>query len=179
VSSTSAQGIVLISVAADFAAKRHKNMRRKGLEQLPYINHLSDVACLLAAATDGTDAELVAAGWLHDTVEDTGTTPEELISNFGNDVAALVMEVTDDKSLPKAERKRLQVVKTPAKSNRAKMIKLADLTSNLRRFPEDWGAQRVHDYFEWADKVAGGCRGVNSRLELVFDEAVASGKAAL
>jgi guanosine-3',5'-bis(diphosphate) 3'-pyrophosphohydrolase len=172
-------GLVLVSSAANFAAERHKDQRRKGKRQLPYVNHLAEVARLLAVATKGTDAELVAAGWLHDTVEDTETSQDELVSTFGDDVASLVMEVTDDKSLPKAERKRLQVLKTPAKTLRAKMIKLADLTSNLRQFPEDWESQRINDYFEWADQVAAGCRGVNAELERTFDQTVASGRAAL
>ena len=171
--------LVLVSRAADFAAERHRDQRRKGKGQVPYVNHLADVARLLAVATKGADAELVAAGWLHDTVEDTATSHNELASAFGDDVASLVREVTDDKSLPKAERKRLQVVKTPAKTPRAKMIKLADLTSNLRQLPDDWEAQRIHDYFEWADQVAAGCRGVNAELERTFDQTAASGKAAL
>jgi guanosine-3',5'-bis(diphosphate) 3'-pyrophosphohydrolase len=172
-------GLVLVSHAADFAAKRHKDQRRKGKGQVPYVNHLADVARLLAVATKGTDPELVAAGWLHDTVEDTATSHDELVSTFGDDVAALVKEVTDDKSLPKAERKRLQVVKTPAKTPRAKMIKLADLTSNLRQLPDDWESRRIHEYFEWADQVAAGCRGVNAELERTFDQTAASGRAAL
>jgi GTP diphosphokinase / guanosine-3',5'-bis(diphosphate) 3'-diphosphatase len=171
--------LVLVSSAANFAAERHKDQRRKGKGQLPYVNHLAEVARLLAVATKGTDAELVAAGWLHDTVEDTATSRGELVSTFGDDVASLVMEVTDDKSLPKDERKRLQVLKTPAKTPRAKMIKLADLTSNLRQFPEDWERGRINDYFEWADQVAAGCRGVNAELEHTFDQTVASGRAAL
>jgi GTP diphosphokinase / guanosine-3',5'-bis(diphosphate) 3'-diphosphatase len=171
--------LVLVSRAADFAAERHRDQRRKGKGQVPYVNHLADVARLLAVATKGADAELVAAGWLHDTVEDTATSHNELVSAFGGDVASLVREVTDDKSLPKAERKRLQVVKTPAKTPRAKMIKLADLTSNLRQLPDDWEAQRIHEYFEWADQVAAGCRGVNAELERTFDQTAASGKAAL
>ena len=172
-------GLVLVSRAADFAAERHRDQRRKGTGQVPYVNHLADVARLLAVATKGADAELVAAGWLHDTVEDTATSREELISGFGDDVAGLVMEVTDDKSLPKAERKRLQVVKTSAKTPRARMIKLADLTSNLRQLPDDWEAQRIREYFEWADQVAAGCRGINSELEGIFDQIFTAGRAAL
>jgi GTP diphosphokinase / guanosine-3',5'-bis(diphosphate) 3'-diphosphatase len=172
-------GLVLISCAADFAAERHKDLRRKGAGGAPYVNHLAEVARLLAVATDGADAELVAAGWLHDTVEDTATSRDELASRFGEDVASLVMEVTDDKSLPKQERKRLQVEKTPKKTPRAKMIKLADLTSNLRQFPESWEKQRIHEYLEWATKVAAGCRGVNPQLERHFDQTIASGRAAL
>jgi (p)ppGpp synthase/HD superfamily hydrolase len=172
-------GLVLVSCAANFAAERHKDQRRKGKGDVPYINHLADVARLLTVATKGIDAELVAAGWLHDTVEDTATSPDELVSTFGGDVASLVMEVTDDKSLHKAERKRLQVLKTPTKTPRAKMIKLADLTSNLRQLPDSWEAQRIHDYFEWADQVAAGCRGVNAELERTFEQMAASGRAAL
>jgi (p)ppGpp synthase/HD superfamily hydrolase len=172
-------GLVLVSCAADFAAERHKDQRRKGKGQVPYVNHLADVARLLAVATKGADPELVAAGWLHDTVEDTATSHDELVSTFGDNIASLVMEVTDDKSLPKAERKRLQVVKTPAKTPRAKMIKLADLTSNLRQLPDDWEVRRIHDYFEWADQVAAGCRGINAELERTFDQTAASGRAAL
>jgi (p)ppGpp synthase/HD superfamily hydrolase len=172
-------GLVLVSCAADFAAERHKDQRRKGKGQVPYVNHLADVARLLAVATKGADPELVAAGWLHDTVDDTATSHDELVSTFGDNIASLVMEVTDDKSLPKAERKRLQVVKTPAKTPRAKMIKLADLTSNLRQLPDDWEVRRIHDYFEWADQVAAGCRGINAELERTFDQTAASGRAAL
>jgi (p)ppGpp synthase/HD superfamily hydrolase len=173
------KGLVLVSCAADFAAERHRDQRRQGSGQWPYVNHLAEVACLLAVATDGEDAELVAAGWLHDTVEDTATSRSELVSTFGEDIASLVMEVTDDKTLPKQERKRLQIEKTPAKTSRAKMIKLADLTSNLRQLPDSWESQRIQEYFEWASKVAAGCRGVNSGLERTFDQTHASGKAAL
>ena len=172
-------GLVLISCAADFAAERHKDLRRKGVGGAPYVNHLAEVARLLAVVTDGSDAGLIAAGWLHDTVEDTATSPDELVSTFGEDVASLVMEVTDDKRLPKQERKRLQVEKTPKKTPRAKMIKLADLTSNLRQLPETWEKQRIREYLEWATEVAAGCRGVNLELERTFDRTIASGRAAL
>src|ERR1700745_1761210 len=116
----------LASEAAELAARRHCGMARKGRGNEPYINHLAEVANLLAAATDGADAELVAAGWLHDTIEDTGTTREELAQNFSERIAALVVEGTDDMSLPKNERRRLQVVSAPQKSPGAKMIKIAD-----------------------------------------------------
>src|ERR1700748_908339 len=98
----------LVSEAAELAARRHDGMARKGRGNEPYINHLAEVANLLSTATDGADAELVAAGWLHDTVEDTETTREELAQKFSERVAALVVECTDDMNLPKAERRRLQ-----------------------------------------------------------------------
>src|SRR5215813_13805643 len=103
----------LVSEAAELAAHRHNGMARKGRGNEPYINHLAEVANLLSAATDGADAELVAAGWLHDTIEDTEITRDELSQGFSERVAALVVECTDDMSLPKAERRRLQVIDAP------------------------------------------------------------------
>ena len=159
--------------ALDFAARKHIHQRRKGDLAEPYINHLSDVAWRLAEATNGEDATLVIAGLLHDTLEDTDTTFDELSKEFGREVAELVAEVSDDKTLAKAERKRRQVAETPGKSLRAKMIKLADKTSNLNSLlvspPRDWSVGRKRDYFEWAQKVVDGCRGVNFPLEEAFD----------
>lgn len=173
-------GLLLAVNAAEFAAKRHVNQRRKGAAGEPYINHLAEVAMLLADATEGIDAALVAAGFLHDTIEDTPTKYEELVARFGADVADLVAAVTDDKSLPKAERKRLQVEHTPKLSKRARLLKLADKISNLRSIatspPADWDAARVIDYIAWAEKVVAGCRGVNDRLERLFDAASAEAR---
>ncbi len=175
--------LVLISRAADFAARRHVGTRRKGADKQPYVNHLAEVALLLATATDGSDAALIAAGWLHDTIEDTATSREELAAEFGEDIAKLVSEVTDDKSLPKAERKRLQIEHAPKASGRARMIKIADKTSNIRSLitspPDDWERERLVDYLDWADQVVAGCRGVNAWLERVYDETVSSGRAVL
>lgn len=171
--------ILLIARALDFAARKHVDQRRKGLAAEPYVNHLSEVARLLAEATDGDDANLVAAGLLHDTIEDQGVKHEELAEAFGRDVADLVMEVTDDKSLEKDERKRLQVEHAPHKSARAKMLKIADKTANLRAIhdspPTDWSTDRKREYFDWARRVVAGCRGVNARLEKAFDEAWTAG----
>src|SRR5437660_3060586 len=105
--------IRLVSEAAELAAHRHSGMARKGRGNEPYINHLAEVANLLSTASDGADAELVAAGWLHDSIEDTETTREELARKFSERVASLVAECTDDMSLPKSERRRLQVVHAP------------------------------------------------------------------
>src|ERR1700730_16349528 len=104
------EGLRLVSEAAEFAARRHTGMQRKGRGNEPYVNQLAEVANLLAIATDGTDAELEAAGWLHDTIEDTETTREELAEKFGERVAALVVEVTDDMTLPKNQRRQKQIV---------------------------------------------------------------------
>ena len=166
--------IVRITRALDFAARKHASHRRKGLAAEPYINHLAEVALLLAEATEGKDAQLVMAGLLHDCIEDQGVRFEELAELFGADVAGLVRDVTDDKSLAKAERKRLQIEHAPHQSERAKMLKIADKISNLRSMssspPKDWDFDRKQQYFEWAKAVVAGCRGVSASLEAKFDE---------
>lgn len=172
--------LVQLARAADFAARRHVAQRRKGDAAEPYVNHLTEVARLLAEATDGQDPVLVMGGLLHDTLEDTDATYEDLVEEFGADVAALVAEVTDDKSLAKEERKRLQIEKTPGKSRRARLLKLADKTSNLRSLiqspPRGWTEERLRDYVLWAEAVARSCRGLNDRLEAGFDAALADAK---
>ena len=167
---------VLITRALHFAAERHSNQRRKGQAQEPYINHLAEVAALVVQATKGEDANLVAAALLHDTIEDTATQPEELASIFNHDVAALVQEVTDNKSLTKKNRKDLQVTNAPKNSRRAKILKLADKTSNLRSIanspPENWDKERKREYIQWSMRVADGLNGVNAWLEERFQEAL-------
>lgn len=174
----------LVSAAAEFAAHRHTGMARKGRGNEPYINHLAEVANLLAIATDGTDAELVAAGWLHDTIEDTRTTRVELEEDFGARVAALVAEVTDDMSLPKSERRQRQIEDAPHKSPGAKLIKIADKISNIlaRIHPNPNSEKReeeLSDYIEWAEKVVAGCRGGNATLDRMFDDAVTLARSTL
>jgi guanosine-3',5'-bis(diphosphate) 3'-pyrophosphohydrolase len=176
-------GVVLIARAADFAARAHTMQRRKGDAQEPYINHLAEVALLLTEATGGEDPSVIAAGWLHDTLEDTETEREELEALFGPVVAALVAEVTDDKSLKKTERKRLQIETTPLKSVQARLIKIADKTSNLRTIalspPAGWDLARRREYIRWAEAVVAGCRGLNAGLEQGFDEAVRQAQTAV
>ena len=173
----------LVSEAAALAAQRHNGMARKGRGDEPYINHLAEVANLLAAATDGADAELVAAGWLHDTIEDTETTSAELAQKFSARVASLVVEVTDDMTLPKSERRRRQVIDAPHKSADARLIKIADKISNIRAriFPKQTAEQRedLRDYTNWAAAVVAGCRGGNAFLDNTFDEAVAQARSTL
>ena len=170
-----APDLVRLARAADYAARQHIAQRRKGERAEPYINHLTEVAALLAEATDGDDVVLLMGGLLHDTLEDTDSTYEDLVERFGPDVAALVAEVTDDKSLPKEERKHLQITKTAGKSRRAKLLKLADKTSNLRGLvaspPKGWPPERLRDYVVWAYDVVRSCRGLNPRLEAAFDAA--------
>lgn len=176
-------GLCLVCEAAELAARRHSGQQRKGHGEEPYINHLAEVANLLSAATDGADGELVAAGWLHDTLEDTDVTQEELALRFGPRVAGLVEEVTDDMALAKDERRRLQVIEAPKKSTGAKLIKIADKISNVRArvFFEPSLLQRVElmDYIAWAEQVVAGCRGGNAMLDTMFDEAVAKARSTL
>lgn len=162
-----------VIAAATFAAQKHSNQRRKDTSASPYINHPLALANVLSNEGGVTDSVTLCAALLHDTVEDTDTNREELTTLFGRAVADVVMEVTDDKALPKAERKRLQVAHTSHMSERAKLVKLADKISNLRDIlaspPADWSPQRKKEYFDWAASVVQGLRGVHPQLEAVFN----------
>lgn len=161
--------------AVRFAATKHRDQRRKDASASPYINHPIALADVLANEAGVDDECVLIAAILHDTVEDTETTEQELIREFGQEIAAIVMEVTDDKSLPKAERKRLQIEHAATISRPAKLVKLADKICNLRDIvsspPADWSETRKQEYFDWARSVVDGLRGVHPGLESIFDEA--------
>jgi (p)ppGpp synthase/HD superfamily hydrolase len=173
---TDERGISLLLHAIKFSAEKHRNQRRKGADAFPYINHPIDVADILWRIGSVRDIDTIVAAILHDTLEDTDTTPGEIAALFGKDVLALVEEVTDDKTLPKEERKRLQVINAHHKSTAAKLIKLADKISNVNDIrdspPQEWSIERRLNYLDWANNVALGLRGVNSALEEHFDEAI-------
>ena len=166
--------------AIAFAAHKHRDQRRKGSNKAPYINHPIEVAMLVA--TDGgiADIAVLQAAILHDTIEDTDTTAEELQHEFGPDVTALVLEMTDDMSLPSAERKRRQIARAPSLSARAKCIKIADKTANVRDIgshpPPDWSLERRRTYFAWTVEVVAGCRGTNAGLETRYDQVLAEAR---
>ena len=161
--------------ALHFAADKHRDQRRKGECASPYINHPIEVVELLVRVGGVTDVALLQAAILHDTLEDTETSAQELETRFGSTVRRLVEEVSDDKTLPKEQRKLLQVAHAPTLSREARQIKLADKICNLRdltnRPPSDWSAERRIAYLDWSEQVVAGCRGVNVRLEREFDEA--------
>jgi GTP diphosphokinase / guanosine-3',5'-bis(diphosphate) 3'-diphosphatase len=178
--STSVPGndIAGIVAAAAFAAQRHSAQRRKDVEASPYINHPLALAHLLASIGGVTDPMVLKAALLHDTLEDTETTYDELVEHFGEQVASVVAEVTDDKSLPKARRKELQIEHAPHKSSAAALVKLADKTCNLRDVasspPADWPIERRREYFDWARRVVDALPAVNPALRAAFDEAYAA-----
>jgi len=161
--------------ALAFAADKHRRQRRKDAEASPYINHPIALARVLSAEAGITDAKVLAAAVLHDTLEDTETTYDELKERFSRSIAAVVREVTDDKTLPKAERKRLQIEHAADISRSARLIKLADKICNLRDMafnaPPDWPLQRRREYFDWAKAVVDRMRGTSKKLERAFDEA--------
>jgi guanosine-3',5'-bis(diphosphate) 3'-pyrophosphohydrolase len=166
--------------AASFAAKKHRYQKRKGDDAQPYINHPLEVANLLANVGKVEDYDILIAAVLHDTIEDTETTAEELTELFGETVCGYVLEVTDDKSLPKEERKLKQIEHAPHISDGAKQVKLGDKISNITDVmnnpPAGWSAERKAEYIIWGEKVVAGLRGVNKNLEDYFDELVAQAK---
>lgn len=163
--------------AIAFAAEKHSGQRRKDAEASPYIYHPIAVANLLATAGEVSDEAILLGAALHDRVEDTKTTFEELEEHFGPEVTGLIRELTDDKSLEKMERKRLQIEHAPQSSDRAKQLKIADKICSIRDISVcplvSWSLERHSDYLNWSEKVVAGCRHVNARLDQAFDLAIA------
>ncbi|XP_055381069.1 guanosine-3',5'-bis(diphosphate) 3'-pyrophosphohydrolase MESH1 [Condylostylus longicornis] len=157
-----------------FAAIKHKDQRRLDSTKTPYINHPIRVATILAVEGSINDPVVLMAAILHDTVEDTATTFVEIEENFGKEVCDIVKEVTDDKSLEKQERKRLQIVNAKKSTHKAKLVKLADKLDNLRDLkeclPEGWTEERRNQYFVWAKQVVDNLRGTNEYIEKFLDD---------
>ena len=166
--------------AAHFAAQKHRDQRRTDKDTSPYINHPISVARIISKIGNVEDSEVLSAALLHDTLEDTETTPEELIDNFGERVCSLVQEVTDDKSLPKLERKQKQIDHATELSDGAILIKLGDKISNITDItntpPTSWDSKRCLEYFDWAEKVINNCPKVNQALENYFAKSIKTGR---
>jgi len=164
---------VLLKALA-FAAHKHKHQRRRDVDASPYINHPISLADILCNEAHVTDIETICGALLHDTVEDTETTAAELEDEFGTTICSIVMDVTDDKTLPKDARKQAQIDHAAHISDQAKLVKLADKISNLRdvlnNAPTDWSLERRQQYFDWAHQVIAQIRGVHPLLEALFDE---------
>ncbi len=169
--------------AADFAAWKHDGQMRKGEGQTPYIHHPIEVCAILAEVGSVTNLDILQAALLHDTIEDTETTAEELESHFGSKVCSIVLEVTDDTSLEQHARKAMQVEHAPHLSKDAQTLKLADKISNIFDVafstPVDWAPERQFEYFDWASRVVAGLRGCNSALEALFDKQLAASRSAV
>lgn len=167
--------------AVSFAARKHTGQTRKGDDAQPYINHPLEVINLLANVGNIQDYDVLIAAVLHDTIEDTETSAEEITEIFGKKVCGYVLEVTDDKNLPKQERKQLQVEHAPHLSTGAKLIKLADKISNITDVmnnpPVGWAIERRLEYINWGKNVVDGLRGANENLEKHFDELIEKAKA--
>jgi (p)ppGpp synthase/HD superfamily hydrolase len=169
--------------AVQFAAFKHQKQRRKDVDASPYINHPIGVAHLLADVGGISDIDTLVAAVLHDTIEDTETTAQELEEQFGRTVREVVEEVTDDKGKEKEVRKQLQIEHAAGLSVRAKAIKLGDKIANVRDVtespPADWDLARRAAYLDWTEKVIAGCRGTNDRLERYYDQVLEAGRATL
>lgn len=166
--------MAVIIKCVNFAATKHSNQRRKDMDKTPYINHPIGVAYILTEEAHIVDMCVIQVALLHDTVEDTNTTFEEIDAHFGSEVAGVVKEVTDNKQLPKVQRKQEQILHAPHTSVKAKLVKLADKLYNLRdlnrQVPLGWTEERVQEYFVWASKVVAGLRGTNKVMEDKLDE---------
>jgi guanosine-3',5'-bis(diphosphate) 3'-pyrophosphohydrolase len=175
--------LALILKALHFSANKHRDQRRKDFDASPYINHPIEVAELLSSVGEVRDLITLQGAILHDTIEDTQTTGEELEALFGKDVRHLVEEVTDDKRLPKQERKKLQIEHAPNLSLRAKQVKLADKIANVKSVtetpPVDWSLQRRLEYLDWTEQVVAGLRGCCPALECLYDKILADGRETL
>ena len=176
--SISESDLKLLLKALAFAAHKHKDQRRKDVDSSPYINHPISLASILCTEGHVTDIDVICAALLHDTVEDTDTTAAELEEEFGPAIRDIVMDVTDDKRLEKAERKRLQIEHAAHISDQAKLVKLADKISNLRDVVENpppaWSLERSQVYFDWAKEVIDQLRSTHEPLEAIFDRAYAN-----
>lgn len=165
--------ISILIRAIAFASEKHSSQRRKDAEESPYINHPIALVDVLANEGNVTDIETLCAAALHDTIEDTATTADELKSIFGEKITSIVLELTDDKSLPKHVRKKKQIEHAQHCSPEAKLVKLADKICNLRNIleapPLEWSVERKKQYSEWAARVVSGLKGSNSELEAIFD----------
>lgn len=170
-------------LAAAFAARKHQHQRRKDAEASPYINHPLEVAAILAAEGGVTDPLTLTAAALHDTLEDTETTPDELAAVFGAAIRDLVLEVTDDKRLPQAERKARQAATAAHLSHQAKLIRIADKIANVRDVthhpPTKWDLKRRREYLDWTETVVAGCRGVSPSLEACYERTLQEGRTIL
>ena len=143
--------------ALDFAAQRHSAQRRKGPDAAPYVNHLIEVAMLVASVGQIDDDDVLIAAVLHDVLEDTPTQAEEVSARFGARVCGFVEALSDDKALPRKRRREITLEELPEMEALVKVIKLADLASNIKLLPQAWSDERKLEYLEWSERAATIC----------------------
>lgn len=164
--------LCMVLRAAFFAGEKHKDQRRKDANQTPYINHPLEVAFILMEEGGVTDAATLAAALLHDTIEDTNTTREELALIFGREISDLVVELTDLKTTAPEIKKQSELEHAKHLTPKAKLVKLADKTANIRDLvtmpPADWDLRRKKDYFDFAHEIAEITGEVSPELLAVF-----------
>jgi len=174
------QDLLKIFKALSFASKKHRGQKRRNKQSYPYINHPIEVVRLLTEVGGIYDADIISAAFLHDTVEDTDATAEEIEKEFGTAVKDYVIELTDDMSLPSKIRKQKQIDAAPHKSNGAKLIKLCDKISNITDIiydpPVFWSHRRRLEYLDWSEQVIKGMPGTNANLEKLFFETLSKGR---
>ena len=165
--------------ALDFAAERHSAQRRKGPDAAPYVNHLIEVATLLATVAQIDDVEVLIAAVLHDVLEDTPTTADEVSQRFGARVCRYVEALSDDKALPRRRRREITLEELPQMDALVKVVKLADLTSNIKLLPPNWSEERKHEYLEWSEHAAKICEPESKALAEVYWERAVKTRAVL
>jgi guanosine-3',5'-bis(diphosphate) 3'-pyrophosphohydrolase len=165
--------------ALDFAAQRHSAQRRKGPDAAPYVNHLIEVAMLVASVAQVDDVEVLIAAVLHDVLEDTPTTAAEVESLFGARVCSLVQALSDDKSLPRRKRREIALAELPDTDGLVKVIKLADLSSNIKLLPPNWSEERKFEYLEWSERAATICSSECQPLAQLYWERAGATRARL
>ena len=165
--------------ALDFAAERHSAQRRKGPDAAPYVNHLIEVAMLVARVAQVEDVEVLMAAVLHDVLEDTPTSRDEVAARFGPRVCRFVEALSDDKSLPRKQRRQITLEHLPEMEALVKVVKLADLTSNIKLLPPNWSDERKLEYLEWSESAASICQAECQALAELYWQRAGAARAAL
>ncbi|MFZ9848658.1 MAG: HD domain-containing protein [Flavobacteriales bacterium] len=170
----------LLFKALNYSAEQHKAQRRKGMESVPYINHPIKVTNIITQFIPDASDDLICAAILHDVVEDTDATIDDIKNKFGDAIASIVQEVTDDKSISKAESRRKQIENAPKLSYNAKIIRVCDKISNVRdicgeNIP-DWDYKTKIEYLNWAEQVVYALDKFHEELQFAFKDEVRWGR---
>lgn len=158
-----------VFAALSFAAQRHRDAPRPGAD--PCLAHPIAVADAIVSIGGVTDAVVLCAALLHDVVNNTETPPQLLMDRFGREIADVVLDISDDRSLPEVQRRRVQVAYAPNLSGRARLVRLADMLCRLRRLAAVPRAERAAEV-AWVAQMVAGLGGMNTALETAADAAL-------